>query len=150
MLVQEERLSQADAALVHAKKFSSFSGTLAELCIHREVLLCRERLSALRRELERFKMMHTIKKRIPELSPRTQNTFDVSSITIFLNRNFCIRNVDEGCGLIRAFEKSYRNFGCKWVSLPLKISMSAIWQSAALLKKHALIREARPMHAEPC
>uniref|UniRef100_A0A915A6A2 PH domain-containing protein n=2 Tax=Parascaris TaxID=6254 RepID=A0A915A6A2_PARUN len=112
MLVQEERLSQADAALVHAKKFSSFSGTLAELCIHREVLLCRERLSALRRELERFKMMHTIKKRIPELSPRTQNTFDVSSITIFLNRNFCIRNVDEGSSyafvaLLKAGEQIY-------------------------------------------
>uniref|UniRef100_A0A9J2PBD1 PH domain-containing protein n=1 Tax=Ascaris lumbricoides TaxID=6252 RepID=A0A9J2PBD1_ASCLU len=112
ILVQEERLSQADAALIHAKKFSNFSGTLAELCIHREVLLCRERHLALRRELERIKMMHAIKKRIPELSPRTQNTFDVSSITIFLNRNFCIRNIDEGSSyafvaLLKAGEQIY-------------------------------------------
>ncbi|KHN70939.1 Anillin-like protein 2 [Toxocara canis] len=66
-----------------------------QLCAHRELLLCRERHIALNRELERIKMLHLIKKRIPQLSQRMQATFEVSSINVHLNRNFCIKNDGE-------------------------------------------------------
>ncbi|KHN74761.1 Anillin-like protein 2 [Toxocara canis] len=82
------------------------------LCAHRELLLCRERHASLHRELERVKMLHVIKKKLPDLSGTMQGSYEVSSIIVYLNRNFCIRNLDEGnsyafVALLKAAEQVY-------------------------------------------
>ncbi|VDM98812.1 unnamed protein product [Thelazia callipaeda] len=95
MLVQEDQIAQASVALAHCKKTNSFNGTLVELSAQRSLLLARERLLALQNQMERLKMCQLIKRPIPRLSKYMRGAIDLTSINVYLNRNFCVRNTDE-------------------------------------------------------
>uniref|UniRef100_A0A158Q8I2 PH domain-containing protein n=1 Tax=Elaeophora elaphi TaxID=1147741 RepID=A0A158Q8I2_9BILA len=95
IMIQEGQIAQASLALAHCKKNSSFNGTLVELSAQRGLLLARERLLALQNEMQRLKTRQFLNEVTPPLTKRMRGAIDLTSINVFLNRNFCIRNIDE-------------------------------------------------------
>uniref|UniRef100_A0A1I7VPV9 PH domain-containing protein n=1 Tax=Loa loa TaxID=7209 RepID=A0A1I7VPV9_LOALO len=95
IMIQEGQIAQASLALTHCKKNSSFNGTLVELSAQRSLLLARERLLALRNEMQRLKTRRLVKEPVPPLAKRMRGAIDLTSINVYLNRNFCVRNIDE-------------------------------------------------------
>uniref|UniRef100_A0A1I8EQC5 PH domain-containing protein n=2 Tax=Wuchereria bancrofti TaxID=6293 RepID=A0A1I8EQC5_WUCBA len=95
IMIQEGQIAQASLALTHCKKNNSFNGTLVELSAQRGLLLARERLLALRNEMQRLETRRLIKESVPPSTKRMRGAIDLTSINVYLNRNFCIRNIDE-------------------------------------------------------
>ncbi|KAL3994313.1 Cell division protein anillin family protein [Acanthocheilonema viteae] len=95
IMIQEGQIAQASLALAHCKKNSSFNGTLVELSAQRGLLLARERLLALQNEMQRLKTRRFVKEPVPPMTKRMRGAIDLTSIDVYLNRNFCIRNIDE-------------------------------------------------------
>lgn len=69
--------------------------TQLQLSAHRGLLLARERLLALQNEMQRLKTRRVVKGPVPPLAKRMRGAIDLTSINVYLNRNFCIRNIDE-------------------------------------------------------
>nr|CDP97613.1 Bm4968, isoform f [Brugia malayi] len=95
IMIQEGQIAQASLALTHCKRNNSFNGTLVELSAQRGLLLARERLLALRNEMQRLERRRLIKESVPPVTKRMRGAIDLTSINVYLNRNFCIRNIDE-------------------------------------------------------
>ncbi|VDN21686.1 unnamed protein product [Gongylonema pulchrum] len=95
IMVQEDQISQAMLALLHCKKNNNFNGSLVELSAQRSLLLARERLLALQNESQRLRTLQLVKKPMPPLAKRMRGAIDLTSINLYLNRNFCVRNTDE-------------------------------------------------------
>ncbi|MCP9261613.1 Anillin-like protein 2 [Dirofilaria immitis] len=95
IMIQEGQIAQASLALTHCKKNNGFNGTLVELSAQRGLLLARERLLALQNEMQRLKTRRLVKESVLPLPRRMRGAIDLTSINVYLNRNFCIRNIDE-------------------------------------------------------
>ncbi|CAG9536239.1 unnamed protein product [Cercopithifilaria johnstoni] len=95
IMIQEDQVAQASLALAHCKKNNSFNGTLVELSAQRGLLLARERLMALQNEVQRLKTRRLVKESVPLIAKRMRGAIDLTSINVYLNRNFCNRNIDE-------------------------------------------------------
>ncbi|VDK83908.1 unnamed protein product [Litomosoides sigmodontis] len=95
IMIQEGQIAQSSLALAHCKKNNSFNGTLVELTAQRGLLLARERLLALQNQMRRLETRRFTKEPAPPLTKRMRGAIDLTSINVYLNRNFCIRNVDE-------------------------------------------------------
>ncbi|VDK76504.1 unnamed protein product [Onchocerca ochengi] len=67
----------------------------SDIGLQRGLLLARERLLALQNEMQRLKTRRLVKEPIPLLVKRMRGAIDLTSINVYLNRNFCIRNIDE-------------------------------------------------------
>lgn len=66
-----------------------------QLTAQRGLLLARERLLALQNQMRRLETRRFAKEPVPPLTKRMRGAIDLTSINVYLNRNFCIRNVDE-------------------------------------------------------
>lgn len=66
-----------------------------QLSAQRGLLLARERLLALQNEMQRLKTRRLVKEPVLPLAKRMRGAIDLTSINVYLNRNFCVRNIDE-------------------------------------------------------
>ncbi|KAK0410097.1 hypothetical protein QR680_004941 [Steinernema hermaphroditum] len=111
--IQEDQIDQASSALGQCRKQHRSNGTLAELTAQRALLLATERRRVLQVELERLSAQHIVTTgSLRPLTPSLRGSMTISTIRIYLNRNFCLKSIDKDTSydfvvLLRSGENVY-------------------------------------------
>uniref|UniRef100_A0A1I7XIB3 Autophagy-related protein 9 n=1 Tax=Heterorhabditis bacteriophora TaxID=37862 RepID=A0A1I7XIB3_HETBA len=88
---QEEQIEMTLKVLVLARKKQK---SMQELSAQRTLLVARERVDLLRREIKRISALSAVRHPPPPINRDLRGSMFISNITVHLNRNFCQRQPD--------------------------------------------------------